>query len=71
MSKENQLDKLKASVTNTLVGVDTQELTGVDFGEFTCKEIELPGGLSVLDIKIDPVVIKRHPNHIVEDENHD
>ena len=71
MAKENQLDKLKQSVANTLVGVDTQELSGVDFGEFSCKEIELPGGLSVLDIHIDPVIIKRHPNHIVEDANHD
>jgi AraC-like DNA-binding protein len=71
MSNDNQLHKLKESVTNTLVGVDTQELSGVDFREFNCKEIVLPGGLSVLDINIDPVVIKRHPNHIVEDENHD
>jgi AraC-like DNA-binding protein len=71
MANDNQLDKLKESVANTLVGVDTQELSGVDFGEFSCKEIELPGGLSVLDINIDPVVIKRHPNHIVEDANHD
>ncbi len=71
MSKENQLHKLKESVANTLVGVDTHELSGVDFGEFNCKEIELPGGLSVLDIHIDPVIIKRHPNHIVEDANHD
>ncbi len=71
MSKENQLNKLKESVTNTLVGVDTQELSGVDFCEFNCKEIELPGGLSVLDIHIDPVIIKRHPNHIVEDANHE
>ncbi len=71
MSKANQLDKLKASVTSTLAGVDTQEISGVDFGEFSCKEIALPGGLSVLDIHIDPVIIKRHPNHIIEDANHD
>ncbi|MFT7460228.1 MAG: AraC-like DNA-binding protein [Planctomycetota bacterium] len=71
MSKDNKLEKLKESVTNTLAGVDTQELSGVDFGDFSCKEISLPGGLSVLDIRIDPVVIKRHPNHIVEDANHD
>lgn len=71
MTKANKLDKLKESVTNTLVGVDIQELSGIDFGDFSCKEINLPGGLSVLDINIDPVIIKRHPNHIVEDANHD
>jgi AraC-like DNA-binding protein len=71
MVNDNKLEKLKESVTNTLAGVDTQERSGVDFRDFSCKEINLPGGLSVLDIHIDPVVIKRHPNHIVEDENHD
>jgi AraC-like DNA-binding protein len=71
VNNDNKLDKLKESVTNTLAGVDTQELSGVDFGDFSCKEIALPGGLSMLDIKIDPVIIKRHPNHIVEDANYD
>ena len=71
MVKDSQLDKLRESVASTLAGVDTQELSGVDFREFSCKETELPGGLSVLDIHIDPVIIKRHPNHIIEDGNHD
>lgn len=71
MSNDNKLDKLKASVTSTLAGVDTHEVSGVDFRDFSCKEISLPGGLSVLDIRIDPVVIKRHPNHINEDAIHD
>ncbi len=71
MSEDNKLDELKQSVSSTLVIVDAQELAGVDFGDFSCKEIPLPGGLSVLDIQIDPVILRRHPNHIVEDANHD
>jgi len=71
MSRENKLDKLRESVTSTLAGVETQEISGVDFGDFSCKKINLPGGLSVLDIHIDPVIIRRHPNHIEEDANHD
>ncbi|NKB36940.1 MAG: helix-turn-helix domain-containing protein [Gammaproteobacteria bacterium] len=71
MSKKNQLEELKASVTSTLAEVDTQEISGLDFRDFHCKEISLPGGLSMLDINIDPVIIKRHPNHIAADANYD
>ncbi len=62
---------LKESIQNAIVHVDAQQLADGDFSTFECNQFDLPGGLIVYDITIDPVIIERNPNHIDEDTNQD
>jgi AraC-like DNA-binding protein len=64
-------DELNESVRHAIVQVDTQHFADSNFTTFECKQFELPGGLTVYDIEIDPVIIERNPNHISEDNNQD
>ncbi len=59
------------SLNEAIVRVDAEHYAGRQCAHFQCKQIELPGGLIIYDIIIDPVIIKRHANHIVEDSVHD
>ena len=62
---------LKESICNAIVNVDTQQFDDSNFSTFECNQFELPGGLIVYDITIDPVIIERNPNHIDDDSNQD
>jgi AraC-like DNA-binding protein len=64
-------DELNESMRHAIVQVDTLQFADSNFSTFECKEFELPGGLIVYDINIDPVIIERNPNHIDEDANQD
>jgi AraC-like DNA-binding protein len=64
-------DELNESIRHAIVQVDTLQFADSNFSMFECKQFELPGGLIVYDINIDPVIIERNPNHINEDANQD
>jgi len=59
------------SLHDAIVRVDAEHYADQEFADFKCKQIALPGGLIIYDIIIDPVIIKRHSNHIVEDSVYD
>ncbi len=65
------VEGLKESIRNAIVHVDAQQFSDSKFSTFECKQFDLPGGLIVYDITIDPVIIKRNPNHINDDANQD
>ena len=69
-SKKN-VNGLKESIHNAIVCVDALQFEDSNFSIFECKQFDLPGGLIVYDINIDPVIIERNPNHIDEDDNQD
>ena len=62
---------LEESIRNAIVHVETQQFADSNFSTFECNQFDLPGGLIVYDITIDPVIIERNPNHINEDANQD
>ncbi|MBL1141119.1 MAG: helix-turn-helix domain-containing protein [Proteobacteria bacterium] len=68
---KQEAEELNESVRHAIVQVDTQQFADSNFTTFECKQFELPGGLTVYDIEIDPVIIERNPNHISEDNNQD
>jgi AraC-like DNA-binding protein len=72
-SETNEIDieGLKESIHDAIVHVDAQQFADSNFSLFECKQFDLPGGLVVYDINIDPVIIERNPNHIDEDANQD
>jgi len=70
--KQNKdIDQLKESIRNAILHVEPHQFLDSKFTTFEYKEFELPGGLTVYDIEIDPVIIERNPNHISEDSNQD
>jgi len=64
-------DELNESIRHAIVQVDTLKFADSNCSTFECKQFDLPGGLIVYDINIDPVIIERNPNHIDEDANQD
>lgn len=68
---EGNILELKGSVRHAIVQVEAVQLSDTPFSNFECRQFNLPGGIIVYDIKIDPVVINRYLNHICEDSNKD
>ncbi len=68
---KNDAEGLSESIRNAIVNVDSLQFADNNFSTFECNEFDLPGGLTVYDINIDPVIIERNPNHIREDCNQD
>lgn len=68
---KRDIEGLKESIRDAIIHVDALQFEDSNFSTFECKQFDLPGGLIVYDINIDPVVIKRNPNHIDEDANQD